>query len=179
MVHKFEKPERLAELTTKTTLRRFGLSSDSIFCDVGAGTGIFSFAAAGITSNTIYSVEISSEMLEILQSKKKEGDFRNIVIEGGIERIPPHSCDLVLLSTVLHEVEDPISMISEIERIMKPDGALGIIEFHKRVTSMGPPVEERLSKEDIITMMAGSSLLLNDEFILGENYYCLRFEKMT
>ena len=43
---KFENPARLDELRPESTLRRAGFSEGMSLCDIGAGTGIFSVAAA-------------------------------------------------------------------------------------------------------------------------------------
>ena len=72
-----------------------------VLCDIGAGTGIFTFPATEISSNDIYA----------------------------------------------HEVENKELMLDEIKRILKQGGKLMIIEFHKRETPMGPPLDHRISEE--------------------------------
>jgi precorrin-6B methylase 2 len=59
MINKLENPARLLELAPADTLHKIGLSEGSIFCDVGAGTGVFTFPAASISNTTVYAVEIS------------------------------------------------------------------------------------------------------------------------
>mgnify|MGYP000553606842 CR=1 FL=1 len=50
-VKKFESKARLKELIPYETLKAMGLKANDVFCDIGAGTGIFTFAASGIGSN--------------------------------------------------------------------------------------------------------------------------------
>ena len=174
---KLERSDRLEELAAASTLQRFGFAEGAVLCDIGAGTGIFTFVAAGITSNAVYAVEISQTMLELLRRRTKEYASTNVIVEESIAGVPSDSCDMALLSCVLHEVDDVPTMLFEINRILKTGGSLVIIEFHKRKTPAGPPVDERLSEEDTAALLKGYPLTLSDSFIMGENYYALRFIK--
>ncbi len=89
MAHRFENPKRVEELNPKKNLIKIGLLRQSVFCDIGAGTGIFTFAAAGITENTVYAVEISGEMQGILRSKSNIRDV-NIVHKAATPMGPPN-----------------------------------------------------------------------------------------
>lgn len=173
MTHKLENPDRVAELNPKETLIKIGLSGHSAFCDIGAGTGIFTYAAAEITANGIYAVEISGEMREILHAKN---NGHNVVIEDSVQNVPINSCDVALLCTVLHELNNIPDMIREIRRILKCDGALAIIEFHKAETPMGPPVAHRISESETSETLIENGFTKIKRFELGENFYCLVFK---
>jgi len=174
---KLERADRLEELAAATTLQRFGFNEGAVLCDIGAGSGIFTFVAAGITNKTVYAVEISQNMLELLRSRTKEYASSNVIVEENIAGVPTDSCDMALLSCVLHEVADVPAMLFEINRILKTGGSLVIIEFHKRKTPAGPPVDERLSEEDTAALLEAYPFSLKDRFVMGENYYALRFVK--
>lgn len=174
MTHKLENPNRVAELNPKETLIKIGLSEHDVFCDIGAGTGIFTYAAAEITTNDIYAIEISGEMREILQSKN---DARNVIIEASSQNIPANSSDVVLLCTVLHELKNIPDMMREIRRILKCDGVLSIIEFHKAATPMGPPAVHRISESEASETLIENEFTEIKRFKLGENFYCLVFKQ--
>ncbi|MGC4018115.1 MAG: methyltransferase domain-containing protein [Muricomes sp.] len=172
---KLEIPGRIAELNPRDTLERIGLKGSSTFCDVGAGTGVFTFEAAQITDNKVYAVEISSQMMEILQSKVREKNLKNVEIINGIKGVPDSSCDVVLLCTVLHEVPDVQGMMNEIKRILAEDGILAVIEFHKHQTPGGPPMEIRLDSARLEKELRECGLHQTQNFTLGENFYCSVF----
>jgi len=67
-----ENPERLAELSPKDTLMRIGLGEKDIICDIGAGSGIFTIPAAGITKNTLL-----TECRRIMKSHAKLAVIEN------------------------------------------------------------------------------------------------------
>ncbi len=173
MTHKLENPARVAELNPADTLRRIGLTDGDALCDIGAGTGIFSLAAAALTGGTIYAAEISAPMLELLRERALA--FSNIVVTEGMKAVPSSGCQAALMCTVLHEVEDAQGMLKEVRRVLTPNGRFAVIEFHKRRTPMGPPPEHRLDSAQVLRMAQGQGFTLAEEFELGENFYCMVF----
>ena len=174
MIHKLERAERIQELNPPETLKRIGLTPGNTFCDIGAGTGIFTFAAAALTENKVYAVEISPEMLELLQSRKSERKAENVILENDVKNVPDSSCDAALLCTVFHELEKPGEMLEEIRRILKPGGTLAIIEFWpKKTVQFGPPPERRWSPERLEEQLTAHRFRRTALFELGENLYTL------
>jgi ubiquinone/menaquinone biosynthesis C-methylase UbiE len=114
-------------------------------------------------------------MREILRSKNHSANY---VIEDSIERVPADSCDVALMCTVLHELSDIPGMVREARRVLKRSGSLAIIEFHKALTPMGPPVVRRISEPEATKVMLENGFMLTDRFELGENFYCLVFNQM-
>lgn len=175
-IKKFENPIRLAELNPKETLLKAGFKENAVLCDVGAGTGIFSIPAAKIKGSTVYALEISEDMIALLEQRKNEQALENLHIKkvnGSDLPLTQDLCDLVIMVTVLHEIEDKASLLSELKRILKKDGSVLFIEFHKRETPMGPPIGHRLSEEDILGLCSANGFEVADQFTLGENLYAI------
>ncbi len=178
-IYKFENDTRLAELNPTRTLIRAGLKENMVLCDIGAGTGVFAFPAIEITHNTVHALEISDEMIDLLESRKKERGTENLKVKKVISEVLPLDqaiCDMVLMVTVLHEIRDPGLLLAEIKRVLKKNGKLLIIEFHKKETPMGPPVDQRLAIEYTEELCNSFGLKATDKFELGENFYCVVFE---
>ncbi len=70
-IEKLENPARLEELAPENTLKRIGLEPGMTFADIGAGTGIFAIPAAKMTTEKVYALEISEEMIQLLNQRKK------------------------------------------------------------------------------------------------------------
>lgn len=51
-----------------------------------------------------------------------------------------------------------------------------IIDFHKRVTPMGPPVEHRISKDNVEKICNNSGFKTIDAFSQGDNFYSIVFK---
>ena len=178
-ISKFENPMRLAELDPATTLIKAGFKEDMVLCDIGAGTGIFSFPATQISSKDIYALEISDSMIEVLKSRAAERSIQNLKIrkvDSPVLPIDSCTCDMAVMVTVLHEVEDKKFMLNEIKRVLRTMGKLLIIEFHKRSTPMGPPIDHRISEELTQEICNNNGFKTIDKFSLGENFYGIVFE---
>lgn len=176
---RFENPERVRELNPEGTLKRIGMGKNSVFCDIGAGTGVFTVPAALLTKNTVYALELNEELIAVIREKASRSRLPNIeAIKVGSEPSGPrdHSVDIALMATVLHEISDQSGFLENVRRMLKEDGRAAVIEFHKRKTPMGPPTAHRMGREEVIKAMRKSGFQLFDDFDLGENFYCLVFQ---
>lgn len=174
-MHKLENPARLAEISPPETLARLGLRDGMTFADIGAGTGIFTTAAAEITHVPLYAIDPSAAMRGILESKKSALALDNVEIFADVSALPEHSVDLALLCTVLHEIDGQEAFFTQIAERLKPEGKLAVIEFHKSASPYGPPLSIRLSPEDTAHLASVAQLVEYERFIIGENYYCVCF----
>ena len=178
-VNRFENPERLAELSPAKTLIKIGLEDGMTLCDIGAGSGIFSVAAAKITTAKVFATDINPEMLSVIAEKANAQGLKNIQTahSSGISfDLPDACCDIALMVTVLHEIDEKVMFIAEMKRILRTDGTLAVIEFHKRKTPMGPPEAHRLGIDDVAALVQGCGLHEKRRFDLGDNFYCILFE---
>ena len=177
---KFENPVRLAELRPAETLKRIGLNDDSVLCDIGAGTGVFTLPAASLTRGTVYALDISGDMLDIIARKAADAGAANVrcvkVTDAGFS-LPPGVADIVLMCSMLHGVPNPTQFLIDAATLLKPDGRIAVIEFHKRETPMGPPPDRRMSQDELLQTANAAGLSQAEVFDLGENFYCAVFTK--
>ena len=183
MAHKIEKlenPARLEELAPENTLKRIGLEPGMLFADIGAGTGIFAIPAAKMTTEKVFALEISEEMIQLLNQHKEEAGLDNLEVRQVEEGLPLNdkSCDLILMATVFHELDDKEGMLKEIHRSLKTNGRLAIIEFHGYETPMGPPVPHRIAKESVQKHAEANGFHLVESFDLGDNFYCQLYKQV-
>jgi ubiquinone/menaquinone biosynthesis C-methylase UbiE len=176
-LNKLESPERLRELNPEETLKKIGLGENDVVLDIGAGSGIFTIAAAGITKETVYALDVNEALLEIIEDKAKKQNLPNVrtmKVAGRGYDITAGSADLAIMVTVLHELEDKAAVLAEVKRVMKSTAKLAIIEFYKEA-AMGPPAALRLGPEEVAAMCGEVGLRPIKEFSLGDNCYCAVF----
>jgi len=174
--NKLEDPGRLAELNPNGTLKKIGLGERDVVCDIGAGSGIFTISAAQITRNSVFALEVNDEFLGIIREKADREKLTNIIPDKVTDfhyDIGTESVDLVILVTVLHEIDKKAALLTEIKRILKSTGKLAIIEFHKKQTPIGPPVPHRISKDEVLKICSDFDFYKSGEFDLGDNFYCI------
>ncbi len=177
---KLENPIRLIELMPKKTLIEVGLRKGDVFCDIGAGTGVFTIEAAAITHAATYAIDTSEDMLNAVTVKARAlgiENINNIKSDGFDYPIDDNSCDFVFMSSVLHEIDNKKALMNEIQRILRDDGKLIIIEFHKKATPLGPQEQHRISineTKEVVENCGFSEISIRN---LGENFYLCVFIK--
>jgi len=116
--------------------------------EFGCGYGTFTLPAARIISGTLHALDIAPEMIAATQSRLLEAGVdrvalsqRDFVREG--TGLLDTSVDCALLFNILH-CEDPLSLLREAYRVLRPGGLLGIIHWIPDPnTPRGPALEIR------------------------------------
>ena len=128
------------------------------FLDVASGKGAYSLAASDLVGpqGSVFAVDLWVEGIELLKTAAQEKGIENITaVVGDVgRRIPVRdlSIDVCLIAAALHDfIEDRIDQgaLTEIARVIKPAGILAIMEFKKINGPPGPPIQIRLSPEDV------------------------------
>ena len=172
---KLERPGRVLALDPEGTLTRVGVGAHDTVCDIGAGSGLFSFAAAARTDGTVYAVDTDHAVLARLTRKTETTEATNVKAvpaDGLPYPLSSHSVDLALMVTVLHEIGDKDALIAEVVRLLKPDGRFCVVEFRKDDVCPGPPLQVRLSPQQVQDLLAAHGLTLEDNFDIGTCFYC-------
>jgi len=97
--------------------------------DLGSGTGAITQALAPFVAQVI-AVDESSAMLSA--ARKRLHGLENVDIRNGrLESLPlaDGEVDVALLFLVLHYVTDPVRVIAEAGRILKPGGRLLVLDM--------------------------------------------------
>ncbi|MFH1956321.1 MAG: methyltransferase domain-containing protein, partial [Patescibacteria group bacterium] len=126
------------------------------------------------------------ELLSAIKSKAETNNLDNIeIIWSDLEahngsRLKENSVDLVIISNILFQSENKKIIIDEARRILKNDERLAVIEWLKEdgTISMGPPNEQRIAKNDCISLVAGLGFKMEKDFNAGGRHYGLIFKKL-
>jgi len=127
--------------------------ADADVVDLGCGYGMFSIAAAKITTGTVHSLDIDVAMVsatrvaaELLGVSNIKASQRDIVAHGS--GLPDESVDYAMLFNILH-AEEPLSLLREAYRILRFGGKVGVIHWvHNISTPRGPDLAIRPHPED-------------------------------
>ncbi|OEG00243.1 methyltransferase [Vulcanibacillus modesticaldus] len=189
MKHKFD-PQKMKQrikerkkiLPPEETLRKLHLRKGDIMADVGCGFGYFTFPASKIVGEDgkVYALDISQQMLDEVIEGIETNDINNVEIIKVAEddlKLDDETITYVLLSTVLHEVDDAVYYLNEIKRILKSEGKIAIIDWEKKQSSYGPPVEDRLDKNEVRELLVQTGYKIIEQFDIGTDYYAIVAEK--
>ncbi len=107
------------------------LKEDMVLVDLGAGDGYLSRAAAA-NVDTVIAVDISGAMIaELTKKASKEGlkNIQCIVSDGCDMPLADNSADIVCANMFLHHIEEPVTAIKEMYRILKPGGRVFLADL--------------------------------------------------
>jgi ubiquinone/menaquinone biosynthesis C-methylase UbiE len=152
-----ERPEREDEEKTDLMVDSLKFREGEVVADIGVGSGYVARRIAkriGETG-TVYGVDIQQEMLDVL--KKRMAMFRINNVKGVLgeekdPKLPPESCDTMIMVDVYHEFEHPFEMIEAMVKGLKPGGRLVFVEFRGEdpnvpIKTVHKMTEEQIKKE--------------------------------
>jgi len=186
MAHKFD-PKHIAKLDNpvrrqimppRETLEKCGLKKGDFFLDIGCGIGYFSFPASGIVGpeGKVFAVDTSAPMLTEFRKRIPEKKIENIEshISGEYDfGVPSGQISVALMANVLHEVDDKDRFVSAALLSLKSRGRLIIIEWQKKETMHGPPLEHRLDKDEVTAILERTGFINITSRPLGDDFYVL------
>jgi ubiquinone/menaquinone biosynthesis C-methylase UbiE len=122
------------EATPDAILKSLEVREGQTICEIGAGNGDLSLAAARAVGSTgrIYTSELGESRIKALQDRVAASTLAHItVIAGDPTRtgFPDAACDAVVMKDVYHHFTDPASMNRSIAAALKPGARLLIIDF--------------------------------------------------
>ena len=135
--------------------------------DLGSGGGIDVILSAKRVGPTgiAYGLDMTDEMLALAQQNAREAGVPNVhFLKGVIEQIPlpADSVDVVISNCVINLSTDKPAVLSEIARVLKPGGRVGVSDVvaEDRLSS-----EERAERGSYVGCIAGA--LSKSEYIAG------------
>ncbi len=110
-----------------------GIKEGDLVLDFGCGPGIYSFAAARITTHkgTVYAMDIVEDAVEEVRKRTEKNGIKNVVpIHSGLDtRLSGESIDVILAYNVFHHIDNPDNILKEFHRVLKP---LGVVSFYDK-----------------------------------------------
>jgi ubiquinone/menaquinone biosynthesis C-methylase UbiE len=158
-------------------LDRLGDINDKTIADIGAGSGYFAFRFLKAGARVI-AVDIDANMIELMESEVRllpdslanRFDARMTTPKSpGLEQ---EEADIVFIANTYTYLVDRASYLEDLLPCIRPGGELMIIDFKKKQTEIGPPMENRLALgqvEEELTQ-AGFEIIESDDTSLAFQY---------
>lgn len=111
-----------------------GVQAGMTIVDFGCGPGGFTLAAARLIGpkGLVYAIDHHPLAAASVRKLAKQAGFTNIRMFLGesLVDIPEGTADMSLLYDVLHDLPRPESHLMEQHRVLKPKGALSVMDHH-------------------------------------------------
>jgi len=177
MKQKFLNPEEI--------LTDAGLQTGMTVADMGSGNGFFTIPAAQIVGDqgAVWAIDILEEALGQVASSARLNKLKNIktmqcdLDSMGSCKIPELSCDFVIIGKVLPQMSKPETLVREAYRILKTGGKLVVVEWHKKSTPIGPPMEQRVGHKEAQDIFAKQGFRYLGGAQPDGYHYALLFQK--
>jgi ubiquinone/menaquinone biosynthesis C-methylase UbiE len=168
--------ERHALLHPAELLRELGLARGDTIADIGCGPGFFTIPAAEIVGieGRVLAADIQGDMLSAVKARVLEHGLTNVRIVKTSDTeipMPPNCADLVLLAFTLNEVDQRARFLHRVGRLLKAGGKVAVIEWEKLSEQIGPPVEARISTDELLKDAEAAGLGPGEQRSLNEHHY--------
>ena len=180
-----ESPDRSLWQKPDEIMDTLNIADGSIVADVGAGAGWFTVRLARRVgpNGRVYAEDIQREMFEAIGNRVRREGLTNVepILGTAEDPLLPSGLDAVLVVDVYAEVENPISLLSDVASALKPQGRLGIVDWTKAGGGPGPPMEERVEPNDVIedARRAGLPLLSHETYLTYQFLLVFELEQQT
>lgn len=169
-------------LNPEEVLKELELKKEMVAADFGCGSGGWAIPLAKILKKgKVFAIDILEEPLSALRGKMKLEKVFNIdPLRADVERgtsLLSESCDLVLMTNLLFEVEKKEKVLEEGKRVLKKGGRILIVDWLKD-NPLTPEIEF-CSIEKVKEIAQKINLEIEKEFRAGAYHWGLILKKVS
>lgn len=147
-------------------LMKFGVSEEDVVADIGCGRGNFTIPLGKIINrNKIYALDNSEKMLDEVDKRAIFSELNNIITiktDHNNLKLESSSITFALACNVIHEVEDKQAFLEEINRMLKNNGKLALLNHSIQCE------EHQIKAKDLISIEVIRELLVMTGFEVQE-----------
>ncbi len=169
-----------------TVIEKIGVKPGMRVADFGCGfLGHFIFPLSDCVGDegVVYGVDIMKQALETVRRRSRHEGRTNIhTVWSDIEAyektpLPRAGLDGIFLVNTLFLVENKLSTLREVARLLKSGGFMLIIDWEKKLCSVGPEIPDMAIPVEIMEIAKEAGFSLQEKFLAGDCHYGLIFRK--
>ncbi len=158
----FDDPERDAWQRPDEVVALLALAPGMTVVDLGAGTGYFEarLSRAVGDGGRVIAADVEPDMVRYLRERAEREGLSNVEarqVPYDSPDLEPASADRVLIVDVWHHLGDRAGYAARLAEGLRPGGFVAVVDFTME-SPVGPPVEHRLSAEQIAEELATAGL---------------------
>lgn len=175
----FDDPGRDAWQRPDEIVRALELRTGAAVADLGAGTGYFSkrLATAVGPDGVVFAVDVEPNLVAYLRARAEREKTPNVVpilASTSNPRLPPRSCDVVLVVDTYHHIDDRLTYFQRLRRVLRSGGRVAIVDWQKRPLPVGPEMAHKLDRAVVVEEMKTSGYrLVGEPDVLPYQYLLL------
>ena len=175
LVAHFEDPARAQWQKPDEVIASLGSLEGKTVADIGAGSGYFTFPLAKKAAKVI-AIDIDQRFLDYIEQRKRTqkvgANIETRITAPDSPGLKPGEADLVLIVDTFHHIENRIDYLKKLKKDLAKGGVLVIVDYKKKNTPPGPPVELRIAQEQVESELksAGFTIVSSDRDLLPYQY---------
>ena len=177
MLGRLEDPGRARWQRPAELLRALGLRRGETVLRSAPGPATSpAHRSGGRAAGAVYAVDVEPRMLPVLLERLRRARIGNVTPVLAWDHdplLPDRSCDLVLVVNTYHHFPGGPRYLRRLARLLRAGGRLVNVDFHRRETPVGPPLERRIARETFLRDARRAGLRLVREAAFLPYQYCL------
>jgi ubiquinone/menaquinone biosynthesis C-methylase UbiE len=164
----FDDPARDAWQKPKELVAALELTPGMTVADLGAGTGYFSryLSRAVGDGGTVFAVDTEPNLVTHLRERAEQEQTANVIpVLASFDdpRLPRSAIDLVLIVDTFHHLDHRLEYLKRLRRVLKPSGRVAIVDWQAKDLPVGPPLEHKIARDQVVSEMRAAGYRLADE----------------
>jgi len=181
-IQSLEDPQRAEWQKPEEVLAKLGLKPGDKVADVGAGSGYFTllFAKAVGPQGKVYAIDVAPEMLDYIRQRAQNNNIKNIQLLQALPhdpKLPPASVDMIFICDTLHHISERSTYYPLLIKALRRGGRLVNVDFYKKPLPLGPPLEMKIDKQDMITEAKSAGFHVVQDYDFLPYQYFLIFQQ--
>ena len=146
-------PDRIQTSDPLVIMSFVPMNAYETVADIGCGPGYFTIPLAkSLINGKLYALDIDDEMVAACRERVRQARMGNVEVDrcGEFEfPIEAGSLDGAFLAFVVHHSEDRGRFLDAVRGLMQPRGWCSILEWFRKDTGSGPPLERRIDPDEL------------------------------
>ena len=185
--HRFDDVEHWVEIfedSTRAEWQKPGqlvaaleIHAGMVVADIGAGTGYFNpyLSRAVGPQGKVLALDTEPGLVAYMNERAERDETPNVTArrcDPGDPGLDPHSVDRILIVDTYHHFDDRRDYFRRLREALAPDGTVTIVDFKKEPLPVGPPVDHKLARAQIVSEMehAGYRLVREPDLLPYQNF---------
>jgi SAM-dependent methyltransferase len=112
------------------------------------------------------------------QRAEREGSANVVPVLASLDnpRLPAGLVDVVLIVDTFHHIDDRVAYFRRLRQALRPPGRIAIVDWQKRELPVGPEMDHKLAREQVVREMETAGYRLVEEPSILPYQYFLIFQ---